>query len=202
VSSGKLNILAIDPASQVTGYAVLAGLQPDELLDGGLIRASEASGLVSDHQAVCAVADHLRLPELKHYRRCRSIIVEVCRLIGEHEPALIAVEIPSGLVGTGARRGASGSLTTYGLAAGMILEACVSACGGDAGRVLPVTERQWTARLGSKRRRQQDIADRYGRRYPTDRDPGGDLADAIGLGRWAVLRFHPQFIELCRTTDE
>ena len=171
-----MRILALDPGSSVIGYAVMDGPTPAELVEAGLLRPAGWRGSP---------------PELAAWRRIRSLAAHVAVLVDEwfsppdRHAHRIVIEIPSGLIRTGARRGARGSLTTYGLAAGYIAATC------HRGRVpvVAVTEREWTAGQGDKRARQLAIASLYGRTYHAARDPGADAADAIGLGRWWFARF-------------
>jgi len=178
-----MKVLGIDPGSKVVGYGALTGLGPADVLDGGKLTPADDVPCLSTLPE--AIRRHVQSPELAAYRRTVSLVVQVAGLIREVRATWVVVEIPSGLIGTGAKRGARGSLTTYGLAAGMILEACRFM--GPA-KTVPVTERQWTAGRGNKRRRQQAIAAIYGRRYNASRDPGGDVADAIGIVRWWLAR--------------
>lgn len=172
-------LLAIDPGSQVTGYAVLSGLEPDELLDAGLLKPGPDRP--ADPQTVPeSIRPHLSAPELAAYRRMDALVLELRALVCEQRPEQIVIEVPSGRIGTGARRGARGSLTIYGAVAGMMYECCRRM----VGETVPVTERQWTAGRGDKASRQRDVALFYRGRYPADQDPGGDAADAIGLGLW------------------
>ena len=125
------------------------------------------------------------------YRRVVDTIAEVEGLVAEFEPAVV-VEVPSGKGGAGSRRGATGLLTTYGMAAGAVWVCCRSLL---PGRVVPVTERVWTRGLGSKDRRQARLAGLYAGRYAADQDLGGATADASGVGSvWLErgwLRFWP-----------
>lgn len=171
-------ILSLDPSSTCVGYAVLAGLRPADLIDAGRLTPSMAAGAIPDLPDW--LRDHLRQPQLRAAWRVMSLVRDVAGLIQEHQPSLVVVEIPSGLFGSGARNGARGSLTTYGMAAGAIWSACNHHL---PGRVVPVTERQWTPKRGPKHKAQIAIAGFYKNYNPSD-DPGADVADAIGLARW------------------
>lgn len=173
-------ILSLDPSSTCVGYAVLDGLEPNELCAGGLIVPSLAERVLANLAET--LQHYLKRHELIAYRRILSLIPEVEALLDEYRPDVTVVEIPSGKFGTGAKHGARGSLTTYGLAVGMVIQACNAHA--HSGVVVPVTERQWTAGLGDKQKRQRAIAAFYRHRYTLKSDAGGDLADAIGLGSW------------------
>lgn len=172
-------VLAIDPSSRCCGYALLAGLEPGELLDAGRIVPSESTAGL--RPTLPALAAWLERPELLAYRRIVSMLGDLAELVHEHRPAWVLVEMPSGRAGTGSRAGAKSSLSIYGAAAGVIFEALRHEA--DPDRVLPVSERIWTAGQGDKGRRQQAIAGFYPQ-YDAGRDPGGDVSDAVGLARW------------------
>jgi len=178
-----MKLLAVDPSSKCVGYAVMTGMEPGELVDGGCLTPSVDRGLLPAYPNWLGVQAHLQGVELMHWRRIMSLGVELMRVIDEAKPDAIVIEIPSGKFGTGAKHGGRGSLTTYGLAAGMLS----GICRRHGVPVIPVTERQWTAGQGNKRKRQAVIAAYY-RRYVCNKDPGADVADAIGLGRWWLCK--------------
>lgn len=184
-----MKLLGIDPSSTCTGYAVLTGLAPHELIDAGRIRPSDAKALWDEVPAT--VRPHWLGKDLAAMRRVESMLTDVSSIIAEHTPDLVIVEIPSGKIGTGAKNRARGSLTTYGYAAGVICERCRWAVSfaTPTGFVVPVTERQWTAGQGAKDKRQAAIAAHYCGIYDSSRDTGGDVADAIGLARWGAVLF-------------
>lgn len=153
-------VLAIDPSSTCTGWAVLDGLAARQLVQGGLI--------TPDRKAPAP-------------RRIEQILGDLDPLITEFHPDRMVVEVPSGKAGTGSRQGAKSSLTIYGMAAGAVWGWCL---GRFPGRVIDVNERAWTAGAGSKQERALGVAALYRHQYKIDSDPKLDLADAIGLGRW------------------
>lgn len=178
-----MRVLALDPSSTCTGYAVLEGLAPGGLLEGGLMRpgASKRVVGVSDEAGVADVAAWLGSRELAACRRVVETLCDLRELVERVKPDRVVIEVPSGKVGTGARRGASGSLTTYGMAAGAVWGLCRVMA---PGRVVPITERMWTVDAGSKSARVAEVLAVYGGRYEAGADSGMDTADAIGLGRW------------------
>lgn len=183
-----MRVLAIDPSSTCTGYALLRGLGPADLVEVGLIRPSDAKAA----QAVAEPSEVVRAwnscRELSALRRVLTVVADVEAVVAElagDAAVSVVVEIPSGLSGTGSRNGARGSLTTYGLAAGMVYQAARAVA---PGRVYGVTERQWTAGAGSKEKRARGVVALYAGRYRVADDDGLDGADAIGLGRWWVRR--------------
>lgn len=173
-------ILALDPSSTCVGYAVLAGLSPAELIDAGRLRPSMAVDAIPDLPDW--LREHLRQPALKAAWRVAGLVRDAVDLVREHRPRQVVIEIPSGLFGSGARNGARGSLTTYGMAAGAIWAAVDQQLPGC---VAPVTERQWTPDRGAKGKAQLAIAGLY-KGYSLQDDPGADVADAIGLARWWI----------------
>ena len=151
-------VLAIDPSSTCTGWAVLDGLNPADLIDGGLIRPDRgASSLL----------------------RIQETVDDVLHLLPEYQPDRLVIEIPSGKAGTGSKRGAKSALAIYGLAVGAVWQGCRAAFSGP---VAAVDERTWIH--ASKERRALAIEAYYPGRYRMSTDKGLDLADAIGLGRW------------------
>lgn len=194
-----MRILALDPSSSCVGYAVLTGLEPAELIDGGLIKPSQAKRVTADLPPW--LSERLRAPSMRAVHGIYAITATIDELIAEHAPATIVVEVPSGKAGTGSRQQrAGGGLTTLGLAAGAVLERCRHAATAidahDPPAVVPVTERQWTSRRsgpgarGPKYQSQAAIAALYRGRYDPAADPGADLADAIALARWWLQRDH------------
>ena len=109
-------ILALDPSSSCIGYAVLTGMSPADLLDGGRIKPSQARGVTADMPDW--LAEHWRMRELRAVHGIYSMAYEVETLIAAQDPDQIVVEVPSGKAGTGSRQQrAGGGLTTLGIAA-------------------------------------------------------------------------------------
>lgn len=154
-----MKLLAIDPASKVTGYAVLN--ERGDVIDAQLIRASRS-----------------KLP----LDRIASIIADLNGVCDEHSPSAIVVEVTSGRPGTGSTRGASSSLAIYGMAVGAIWWAMR----GRGIAVHPVDEDRWTARYSKAQRQLAAVATVPG--YSAQKDKGGDVSDAIALGRWWLDR--------------
>jgi hypothetical protein len=181
-----VRVLAIDPSSTCTGFAVLTGLGPADLVEVGLIRPSLSKAAQAAAEPGEVVRAWNSRKELTALRRVLSVVRDVEEVVAEVAAGgelSVVVEIPSGLTGTGAKKGARGSLTTYGLAAGMVYQAARAAL---PGQVFGVTERQWTAGAGSKEKRARSVVGLYAGRYRVADDEGLDGADAIGLGRWWV----------------
>ena len=52
------------------------------------------------------------------------------------------------------------------------------------GKTVAINERMWTAGQTNKQGRAYRHESMYQGRYRASIDPGGDLSDAIGIGRW------------------
>lgn len=161
-------ILALDPSSTRTGYAL--GTGAGQIVEAGYFTPVAKS------------------PAME---RIRSMAGDLLELLDGHEEELagIVVEVCSGRPGSGSRRGASSSLAIYGMAAGAMWMASVmwgpgkSATRGDV-PVHAVTEQEWTRRV-PKKDRQLGIAGLFPQYAAAiSQDGGADVADAIGLMRW------------------
>jgi len=153
--------LFLDPSSTRTGYALMRGAE--EVGDAGYLRPERAS----DPAMI----------------RCLDMGLEVEGLIQEFEPDWAIVEIPSGKVHRRlAGRSGGAGLSVYGMAVGVIL----GVCNWHLGRrqLHGVTENEWTGGVPKGKRCQLLAAQfpAYAERFA--RDPGGDVADALGLGEW------------------
>jgi len=174
-------VVGVDPGSHRTGFAVLAPrrgpVAADWLIDAGVIRPSKTRRTMED--------------------RVEGMVEEITAIIrtaGEDSSegfARVAIEIPSGKVGTGSRRGATTSLIVYGFAAGAIWAA---ACAASDNHCYAVTERAWTRGV-PKARRAYLIAAKFPHyRTAMAADVGLDAADAIGLALWSFERRHRAWI--------
>jgi Holliday junction resolvasome RuvABC endonuclease subunit len=154
-------LLALDPSSTCTGYAVLSrpGARPAVLVDAGRLTPAQ--------------------PRAKAAERIASMVEQVADLIREHAPTHAVVELPSAHVHRGKRAGGGAGLAIYGMAVGAVWQAVLGRVGG----VALVDANLWTGRVNKavRARRIQDM----GLGYRMDQDPGLDGADAIGLGLWA-----------------
>ncbi|HEV7298709.1 MAG TPA: hypothetical protein VGN72_05030 [Tepidisphaeraceae bacterium] len=152
-------ILALDPSSSRTGYALMRDART--LLEAGLLKPNRADDPAND--------------------RIRAMSADLLALIGEKQPRLIVVEDTSGKVARRTReKGANGAgLAVYGKAVGWILGAC-EATGIETHAVL---ENVWTRRTHKSTRQHWVIAE-FGARYDPVSDSGMDVSDAISLGRW------------------
>ena len=157
-----MTVLALDPSSTCVGYAVLDG--PRSLLDAGRLTPARQR---DDANA-----------------RIRSMGADLRRLLAEHPAAAVVVEDTSGKVARHGRgRGMNGAgLAVYGKALGYLWAVVEVQLGRPPELVL---ENVWTRGV-AKAARQRVVAMEY-QSYAADRDPGGDVADAIALGRWWLV---------------
>lgn len=149
-----MTILSLDPSSTLTGYALMSG---DSIVSAGLLKPHKRSAPARE--------------------RVRHMAADLRVLIGELKPDRIVIEVSSGHVSK-RHRGSGAGLAVYGYAVGY-MAAIAHAAGLE---VAEVEENEWTRGV-PKPRRIATIAALYPS-YRADRDRGGDMADAIGLGSW------------------
>ena len=155
-------LLALDPSSTCTGYAVFNGEKLDET---GLLRPSASHGAE---------------------RRTAQIVDDLRELLDAIQPTDIVIEVPSRYPGTGSQAGATGRLAIYGMAVGEIRRVCKDwvNSNGTKPTIHSVDERMWT-KGKSKAKRQRAIMLAYPQtRNMIGTDRGGDAFDAVGLGSW------------------
>jgi len=165
-------LLALDPSSTRTGYAVF--------------RDPEPLGLVESGALIPLKTDRTPLD------RISTMAVDLKDIINQHTPTEVIVEIPSRHVS--ARHGGHGAgLATYGFAAGWL--SCLVSLLTDP-RSITWVDNGWT-----KKEPAQSRAARMAllfTHYEPAEDPGFDEADALGLGLWHGTRTRI----LSNTTDE
>lgn len=159
---GPATLLALDPSSKCCGYAVFR--------DGKL-------------------AEHGRLTPRRSRDDANSRIVamlsELEDLLNENPGAHIVCEDTSGKVGRRRHGGGGAGLAVHGKAVGAFWHACLSHGAKHSAPVFMVLENDWTAST-PKATRTARIAAAY-KQYDPKQDPGGDAADAIGLGTWWLM---------------
>lgn len=192
-----MRVLSLDPSSTCTGWAVLEGLAREQLVTGGLIKPGHRNAIdpAAPESKVPDLFAWYGEPQLASIRRVVETLGDVGNLIADYEPDRIVVEVPSGKAGTGSKKGAKSSLTTYGMAAGAVWAYCLASA---PGRAVAINERMWTARSagtsgasgasGGKQGRAYYHETVYPGIYRSELDPGLDLSDAIGLGRWYLMQ--------------
>jgi len=153
-------ILSLDPSSSVIGFAAFA--DSGSLVEGGLIE-----------------------PEVRSagsYWRIRSMAADLAAILDEFTPHVILIEWTKGKVGTRRHTGLGAGLAVYGAGIGSVANQCEAWAAGHQARVVPVLENTWTRGV-PKASRQAAIAATI-ESYDASRDPGGDVADAIGMAQW------------------
>lgn len=151
-------LLAIDPSSTRTGYALMSNAQT--ILDAGLLKPEKNSDPAIMRIVVMAK--------------------DLTDLLYETWPDQVVIEIPSAhTAGRLKFKSAGAGLAIYGLAAGAMFWACNS----FTDKTDTVDAELWTRGI-PKKRRQQEIATIFQNRYDATKDVGGDIADAIGLACW------------------
>jgi hypothetical protein len=152
-------IMGIDPSSTITGYAVKLD---KALVEAGLIRPSR-HGIVS-------------------FERICEMRIDLNILLDKFRPAIVLVEWTRGKVGIRRHQGRGAGLAVYGAGVGAIATQAEIWCEKNSAVLYPVNENDWTRRI-PKEDRQAVIAAQYPE-YKINEDPGGDIADAIGLVDW------------------
>ena len=160
-----MKLLAIDPSSTRTGYAVMGG--PTELVDAGYLTPARAK-------------DGVEL-------RIEAMVADLREVLQEYQPDHVVIEVPSGRKGRGYAAGGGARLATYGRAVGHFERVVWDVVGVD--HVSSVTEREWT-----KRRTPAQRAAFVRQCFPAQTtalevsDKGHDVSDAIGIGLWWLER--------------
>jgi hypothetical protein len=152
-----VTIIAFDPSSSVTGYAVMTDART--VTDCGKLTPGRARDDANT--------------------RIRVMVAEAVLLIRQVRPDWVVIEDTSGKV-SGRHRGSGAGLAIYGKAVGWFLAELERVV---PGKVVAVLENDWT-RGTKKGTRQRIVAAEYRGAYDPAQDPGGDVSDAIGIGRW------------------
>jgi Holliday junction resolvasome RuvABC endonuclease subunit len=111
--------------------------------------------------------------------RIDAIVTDLLELVREYRPECIVIEGTSGKV-SARHKGAGAGLAIYGQAVGEVRRAMKV----TGIRVVMVKENEWTRGCAKKFHRQVWCESAYPKRYDREKDKGGDVADAIKLGRW------------------
>lgn len=158
----KQIIVSLDPSSTIVGFAAMSS-------DSQLIKA----GVIEP--------DHRSDPS---YDRIRSMRRDLRGLLDTVKPGTILVEWTKGKVGRRRHRGLGAGLAVYGCGVGAIATEAEHwiELNDPAAEVIAILENDWTRGV-PKEQRQLAIAQMFSE-YRTGQDPGGDIADAIGLAVW------------------
>lgn len=148
-------ILALDPSSTCTGYAL--GEDDGTFREAGVLRPRPT-----------------RLPfEL----RVQSMVTDLREFLRDHSPSTIVLEVPSGKIHGRLQR--ANGIINYGFAVGAIWLAC---CIYGGAQLHTVADNVWT-RGRQKAKRQRELAASLPA-YDAAKDKGADCADAIELMQW------------------
>lgn len=194
IYSGE-KVLALDPSSRCTGYAVLERTCPtgERLLEAGKLRGKSTCDAL---QRVLAMRADLK------------------KLLEEMDPDTILVELPLEKQYTRTAGKRSGMAIWAGAAWALWMvcvqwaeEANIAAAllqgldwsPSDARRVCPVSNTYWTR--GTSKRDRQDRVHALYRQYDPKTDAGGDVADAVSMALWWLQRNVPQSGDLEITTS-
>ena len=180
-----MKILALDPSSTRTGYAVMTGAESVE--EAGYLRPSRTRD--------------------KPEARIDAMCDDLGELLETHKPQRAVIEVPSGRPGKGAKRGATGQLATYGVAVGELRRVCkdmlpaLQTGSWSAPLVKSVTEREWThgRTQASRRRWAASVWPAY--RESMAKDSGADVADALLIGEWWFNQLAATLIETCKLVE-
>ena len=159
-------ILSLDPASRVSGYAVMD--DTGKLLDAGLLKPVKT-----------------RLPVES---RVPMMLDSTIEILDEWKPEILIVEVPLKRQYT-TKKQRTTSMAVWAVAAGAFwgwmwavrhfyLPGLI---------VVPVSNVEWT-RGSPKLMRQQKVVAMY-RGYDPAKDPGLDVSDAIAMGLWYLRRY-------------
>jgi len=123
--------------------------------------------------------------ELRVAAMCRGLR----ELLDEWQPGTVLIEWSSGHVGRRRHKGAGAGLAVYGIAIGALWQVAMAwSTSGEPrerqAQVCCLKENLWTNGV-PKEDRIAAVAQRF-REYRIEDDPGGDIADAIGLGLWWI----------------
>lgn len=158
-------LLALDPSSTKTGYALLR--RPH----GEVIEAGTLSGRAKD----AAIGRAMEMADC------------LIKLIAEARPDSIVIETP-GVHAAGnpivkAKRAGKG-LAVYGVAVGIIYRAAWQ----TGVEVVPISAHEWTRRVSKEKRARALQFTTASYRAVAETDRGRDVADAIEMGQWWLKR--------------
>lgn len=158
--SRPLILAAFDPSSTAVGYCFSTGPARDHVLDAGVIKPNPGCTKTAE-------------------QRIRSMLIDVRKLMAEHQPGTAVIEKPSKHVhGDQKHKGAGAGLAIYGMGVGAVWATVEAALGADVTMIDP---NAWT-RGHRKSRRAAVIRVTHG--LSAEKDTGADCADAIELSQW------------------
>lgn len=164
-------LLAVDPSSTRTGYALL------RVPGGDVIDAGFLSGRARD----AAIG------------RAMEIGDELIKLVADVRPDLIVIELPGPRTPRAMwKRNPTGhGQAVYGACVGVIYRAAWQ----TGVEVIPISAHEWTGRASKERRGIGLAMTSAAYRAAAAQDRGRDVADAIELGRWWIGRTRMSEVE-------
>ncbi len=151
-----MTVLAIDPSSTLTGWALMAN--SSKIIEAGLLRPGKT-----------------RDPAIK---RIEAMTIALTKLLRDTLPDQVLIEMPSSRT-AGRIKGRAVGNAIYGFAAGAMWWECHV----WSDQIEAVDAELWTRGV-PKLKRQQNICMMFPKRYNPETDRGCDIADAIGLACW------------------
>ncbi len=173
----KKTLLAIDPSSKRTGLANMD-------YDGRLIEAWAVKPTSTDDPYDRALSQCDEIDELLDSGKIKNL-------------GCIVVEGTSGKINKKRHKGQGAGMSVFGMAAGAIWMSChrwarykfithIDLALPCPIEVVVILENEWTNGV-EKKQRAANMAMVYPQ-YRPENDPGFDIGDAIGLGRWYIDR--------------
>jgi len=157
-----MKALVVDPGSLVTGYAVMNG--KSEILDAGKFLPNKTRD-----------PNYLRIDTI-----CDQFEQEIISI----QPDYVVIEWTAGKINKSRHKGGGSGISIYGIAIGALWRTALHTH-SDREKVIIIAENVWTKGI-PKAKRMANIGLIYPQ-YNPDLDTGGDVADAIGLGRFFIL---------------
>jgi len=152
-----MKIIAIDPGSKVTGYAVIT--ESGTLLGAGLIKPQKQTNPADIRIAV--------------------ICTEIDTLITTEEPDVVVLEWTTGKVGKNRHKGGGSGLAIYGIAIGAIWQTIRQIMNT---RDIVLIDESWTR--GKPKEKRLAELELTCPAYKRKDDKGGDMGDAILLAQY------------------
>lgn len=151
----EIKVMALDPSSTRTGYCFMR-------IDESII---EAGVLTPDKRNAP--------PAYRIETMCRDL----AGLLERIEPDVIVIEWTGGKVGRRRHKGGGAGLAVYGIAVGALWRTVVVKSPTKTVELIEANE--WTR--GVPKEKRITFIRRLFKEYDPSKDPGGDVADAIGL---------------------
>ena len=184
-----MKILAIDPSSTKSGYAILINSRPPapRLIEAGILRP--------------------RKKDAPPLQRITDQVNALSAILREHQPDLVVVEEPSGHVAGRIKRLGKGmrGMAVYGAAVGgfwiyLNIWRDFIKPNQKTYTLISVKENDWTGGV-PKGERQRAIAMIFPQ-YRPHADKGADAADAIGLAEWVMASWQKSEVAVAAAKED